>query len=501
MGIVVRQSFKASIVSYVGAFIGYLNIIYISPLCLTPEIIGFNKLFLDAALLLAFLAQLGLNSGITRFFPYFKDGKKNKGFFFFIIVVPLVGFAGLGLILFFGQQYFIGLFSTNSSLFSDNFLFVLPLTFFMMYLGLLETYSTNQLRIVVPKFIREIVLRILNILAIVLFYFKFIDFHIFIISIILMYAIATGLNFWYLSKITSLSIVPQWNNMDKTVIKNFAYYIVFVFFVGIGSNIVSKIDIFMISATINLTSTGIFSVAFFITAIIEIPSRAFLQISNPIIAEAFKKNDINRIKEIYKKSSLNQFIVGGILFILIWINTDNLFEIMPNGEIYRAGKYVILFLGLGKVFDMLTGVNGYIIANSKLYYNHAFFIIYLTMVTILSNYYLIPLYGINGAAISSLFSLGSYNILMLIFLKVKMQIQPFTFVTLKTLMFFIALFVLDYIIPNMNSPYIDAIIRTTSVGSIFILGTYFMKLSPEINEIIDNIRKLNMNNIFPAKMK
>ena len=122
MGIVVRQSFKATIISYLGAILGYCNIVFITPLCLSPEIVGFNKIFLDTGLLFTFLAQLGLNSAMVRFFPFFKDGKTNKGFFFFIAVIPLIGFALLSIGVIFGYQYFTGFFVANSKIFADNFL-------------------------------------------------------------------------------------------------------------------------------------------------------------------------------------------------------------------------------------------------------------------------------------------------------------------------------------------------------------------------------------------
>ena len=67
------------------------------------------------------------------------------------------------------------------------------------------------------------------------------------------------------------------------------------------------------------------------------------------------------------KSALNQFLFGGIIFLIIWLNIDHGLSILPekfNGE---GVKLVILFIGLSKLFNVATGVNGQIIINSKYY--------------------------------------------------------------------------------------------------------------------------------------
>ncbi len=180
MGIVARQSIKGTIVSYFGAFVGYMNVMFITPYCLSSEVIGFTKVFIDAAILLTFIAQMGLSSAIIRFFPYFKSNPQHHGLFGIVIIIPLIGFFFVSLLTFLFYNSIIAPFQANSPLFSDNFLYVLLLTFFMMFLNLFENYSNCLFRIVVPKIIREVVLRLLNIVIIILFYFHILSFKAFI---------------------------------------------------------------------------------------------------------------------------------------------------------------------------------------------------------------------------------------------------------------------------------------------------------------------------------
>ncbi len=269
--------------------------------------------------------------------------------------------------------------------------------------------------------------------------------------------------------------------------KDFFRYILFILFVGIGSNIVNKVDVFMISSSINLSSTGIFTIAYYIITIMEIPSRVFLQVVNPLLAQAWKDTDIHSIETIYKKSSLNQFLIGGLILLLIWANIDNIFDIMPNGHIYEAGKYVVLFLGLGKLFDMVTGVNWYIIANSSFYYYQIIFISYLTLVSVGLNAWLIPLYGINGAGIASLIALASYNFLLMLFLRFKIGIWPFNKKTLFACCLIGILFFINAIMPFILNPIVDAGIRSIILSALFIYALLYFNISDDLVGLFNKI--------------
>jgi len=92
MGIIVRQSVKGTVVTYLGAALGFFTTFFVLTKYLTAEEVGLTKVMMDAAVLLAGLGQLGTNTSIMRFFPHFNDEKNgDHGFFFWTIVVPLIG--------------------------------------------------------------------------------------------------------------------------------------------------------------------------------------------------------------------------------------------------------------------------------------------------------------------------------------------------------------------------------------------------------------------------
>ena len=88
-----------------------------------------------------------------------------------------------------------------------------------------------------------------------------------------------------------------------------------------------------------MNNTGVYTIAFYFGTLVVIPSRPLLKISGTLIADAWKDNDLKKINNIYYKSCINQFIIGGFLFLGIWANIDNILTIL--GPDYQQSKWVI----------------------------------------------------------------------------------------------------------------------------------------------------------------
>ena len=249
----------------------------------------------------------------------------------------------------------------------------------------------------------------------------------------------------------------------------------------------------MVSGLINLSSFSIYSTALFIATVIEMPYRSISQISAPIVADGMKNRDMKMIEDIYKKSSINQSLIGIFIFLAIWINADNIFSMMPNGDAFRAGKYVILFIGLSKIFDLLTGVNSSILANSKYYYYGLYFMFFLAGIAILLNYLFIPIYGIIGVGIATAISILLYSSLITFFVKIKEGIHPFSINTLKLILIGALCFVINLFIPFFNNIFLDIFLRSILVLGVYTLLVYSTRISNEMNDLILNqLKKIKL---------
>jgi O-antigen/teichoic acid export membrane protein len=491
MGIVIRQSIKGSVVSYAGAAIGMVSTIFIYPYFLTPELIGLNRILIDSAFLFAFVAQIGIPNAIIKFSPQLKKMGLIREAYRYALLLPLISFVFFGTLLFGGKDYIEGFFTQNSPLYSKYFLLVIPFGLVCMYMGIIENFAVAYYRITIPKLIREIVLRILLIGSAFIFFYLQLSVDLYVLLVIFSYALAVLILFAYFKRLQNI-ITPREKKkrFPGEFVRNVFPYMGFMLIAGIGSNVITKVDAFMISSMIGLSSTGIYTISFFMTSVIEIPSRATLQISSPFVSESLENNDIPTLKDLYVRYSANQAIIGGLLLVMLWANINSIFEIMPNGELYAAGKYVVLFIGLGKLIDVTTGINNLILVYSKYHRYLILFVLILGVITVGGNYLLIPLLGITGAAIASLSSYFIINTTVILFLYRKLGIQPFTFRTLKIFVVIILAFLVNYLLPTLDSWFLDSLYRSVILLGIIVGFTYFYKLSDDLNSVV--LKAFNM---------
>ena len=489
MGIVIRQSFKGTVISYVGAFIGFLTTFYIATEFLAPEEYGLTRTLYDAAALVAGIAAVGLGNSIPKFFPYFKNPqKKNNGFFFYIVSLAFLGlFLTFSVSLLF-RQPIQAFFAERASLFLDYFYLIFPLAFFITYQTVFDAYSAVLMRIVVPRLLREIVVRIMTIVIFLLYAFKFIDLDLMIYLFVAEYGIATLINLIYISRIGTVSLSFDTSYVRKPLQKYIFRFTGYALVTTAGVELVNRIGTLMISSYEGLDSAAIFNIAIFMAAIIEIPSRSLNSISIPLISTHIKEKNHNSAEKLLKKASLNQFLIGAFMFIVLWINIDNVFSVIPKGEIYSAGKMVVFFIGLTRLCDLIGSISILTLSISKHYY-YLFIVILISAITILGNYLLIPTFGITGSSISSLISVLIYYTVVIVVLNAKMKYNPLSRGILKVLALMGLVFFLNSFFFVFDNPIIDAVVRTILFGGIFVLVMYFWKISIDMNDLINSISK------------
>ncbi|MFZ5999537.1 MAG: lipopolysaccharide biosynthesis protein, partial [Bacteroidota bacterium] len=215
--------------------------------------------------------------------------------------------------------------------------------------------------------------------------------------------------------------------------------------------------------------------------VIEIPKRAMSQVAFPLIARAFEKNDFKDIQSLYQKTAINQFVIGSLLLIGIYINLDNIFVLMPKREIYEAGRWVVIIVGIGKLTDMLFGPSSEIVVLSRYYWFNMVLIIFLAATVIVANNILIPIYGINGAAMGAALALILFNVAKFFFILWKLKMQPFNVAFLKVLIIGCLTLALDWVIPKIDFVILDILVRSGCVTIFFAALILATNVTPEAN--------------------
>lgn len=211
MGVIIRQSIKGTVVSYIGVGIGFFTTFFVVTRFLTAEEIGLTRVLLDAAMLFATLAQMGTSTSIIRYYPYFKDKEsKDHGFFFWTLVVPLLGFALFALLFYSLQDFICSAFSEKSDLFVTYYKCVFPLAFALLYMAVSESNANVLMRIVIPKFVREVLVRVLTLVIYLLYAFDWLSLDGFIYAFCGVYGIALLVDIVYLLSLKHISLKPDW---------------------------------------------------------------------------------------------------------------------------------------------------------------------------------------------------------------------------------------------------------------------------------------------------
>ncbi len=488
MGVIQRQGIKGAIATYLGVLIGTFNFIWLYPKFLPEELIGLIKVLESAAKIFLPFVALGITSLCIRFFPYFKDKEKeHNGFLFFVLLVPSIGF--LSFLGFYAllADVIKDLYAEKSPLFADYIYLIIPLCFFFVFTAALDAFSRALQRIVVPNLIREFILRLAFTFLVLLFAAQILTAVQFVHFYVFAFGIVTLLLVVYIRWLGDFFLRPNFQKFTPELSKEMRIYALFSLLSGAGGMLVTNIDSLMVTKFRGLGENGVYSIAVFLGTVIEIPRRAVSQISGTIVADDFIHQRLAKIHDLYKRISINQFIIGALLLVGIWVNIDNLFDFIPNGEVYRAGKYVVLLIGLAKVFDMLTSNNSDIIAYSEYYRFNLVLIGLLVILTYLTNLYFIPNYGITGAAFATASTVLLYNIGKCVFVYWKFRMQPFTLGTLKVIAISGVTLLMNQWIPYMEHFLVDMIIRSLLIGGVFCGMAVIWQVSEDVNRVLKQL--------------
>ena len=502
MGVIARQSIKGAMANYLGVAIGFVTTFFVLTRMLTTEEVGLTRVMVDAAVLFSAIAQLGTNASIVRFFPYFKEGRNHHGFFGLALLLPLAGFALVGMVLLLFRSQLTEVYSVNSPLLTDYFGLLPMLIFFALYLTVFETCSSVLMRITVPKMVREVGIRVFNLAAYLLYGYRLITLDAFVWLFCCSYGLAMLLGLFYLLKIERFRLGIfriDWGHLRSSGLTgDMVRYTLFMTATVLAGNVPLLGSLFL-GAKAGLALTGVYTIAFFIANVVEVPYRSLGAISRPVIAAAVKEGDWQEVNRLGRQVSLHQLMVSLMIFYIIWINLDTLFALIPNGADYAGGAGVVLILGLAKVLNSSLSIGTDVLNYSRHYAWGLLFIAALTVSALVLNDRLIGTMSINGAAMATLLSYAIYFTLLLTFLWRRLRVSLFSAAQLKTLAVMTAAFALDIAWRSWLTPLIatggtlpmltDAVLKTAVLASAASAAMLAWKVSPTVNELIDRMIK------------
>lgn len=485
MGIIVNQSFKGSLYSYIGTAMGFLNVGLLMPIVFSSNQIGLTNLLISISLIIGQLGTFGFLNATIRLFPFFRNKEKgHHGFPRMMMKVGLVGFIFTIGLFFILKNYLISANAEKSLLFVENIYYLLPLLFVTIFYLLLDNYCVVLFNASIGVFLKEFLFRILNLIGIGLFWLKIIDFDGFLLFYFIAYSIPTlGLMAYLIIK-GELNLKREKTFVDKKMRHELISVSVYGLLAGFSGIAVMNIDRYMVNHYVGLSGTGIYSTMFYFGTIIMLAGRSLKRIAAPVIAEAFKKEQPELVNDVYKRSTLTQLIISLFLFLLVWCNLDSAFALIPAE--FEAGRWVVFYIGISQIIIMAGGVSHEIIQYSKEYKTYTWMMAFFIVLVVASNVIMIPIFGLIGAAIASAISYAIFGFIRFEFIRQRFGMQPYKINHLICLILSLAVLGISMLIPRLDNFIIDLILRSTLISAIFIIPLYFLKISPDINGLIDS---------------
>lgn len=488
MGVIQRQGIKHSIVNFTGLLLGTASTIFIYSQRETVEAYGLVQYLLSIGIIGYPLFALSGQTVAIRFFPHFQN--KSNGHNGLLPLLLLMCLAGWGI-----SAVMAGVFwspisavlTSGSPLLQEYLWMALPLALFYTLAVVLSTYCVNFKRIVVPSILIDFSLKLFLPLQMVALWQGWISLQLALWLLLLHYFLMMIGMVIYLRSLGEWQWQPQWSFLTPALRAEIGRYAGFGIITGFALLLATKADTLMVGTLATIKGAGIYAIALNIAAAVEIPGKSLYSASASFVARYLADENWTEMKSLYQKVSINLLTAGLLLFGCIWVSAEQLYEFMPNSAEVSKGKYVLLFLCIAKLVDMASGLNNQLVYYSKFYRYSIFSLSVLAAANISFNLWLIPEFGLTGAAIATLLSVACYNLFNLFLVWRKFGMQPFTWQTPLAVALSLLALSAAWFLPSGGSDLLDIVIRSGTYALLFAFLVLRFRVSPDINQLWNDL--------------
>jgi len=483
MGIVLNQSFKNTIITYIGFAIGGINTIYLYPVFLGATYYALSNYILSSANVIMPIFAIGMQNTLVKFYSQYETNEERSRFLSFTVLFPFLIIIPMLLV---GFYFFddILMFLSKKNIIVKKFIWLIPfIGVCMAYFEIFYAWLRVHMHSVFGNFIKEVGLRTASLLLLMGVYYNWITVEGFVYATAVVYFLALLVTMFYAFSIQKPVFQLEIPKNTKAVL----VYTFYIILSGSVANLLLDGDKMILNQYMNIENIAYYSVATYIALVISVPSRSMHQIVYPITAKLMHENKHDEMNILYKKTSINLQMVGGYVMLGIFVNINKLYEMVPPE--YAGGIMVVFMIGLSKYFDLILGNNNAIIFNTKYYRTVLLLGVLLVVLTIGLNMIFIPIYGIIGSAFATLLSITLYSLAKLLFVVKKLDLYPFTKQTLYSIILTLILFVVFYFWDFPFNPIISIILKSILMTIAYVYFNYRFAISTEINEVMDKYLK------------
>ena len=174
-------------------------------------------------------------------------------------------------------------------------------------------------------------------------------------------------------------------------------------------------DTIMIGYYRDESQVGVYRLAFKVANLVTFTQFAISSIAAPMFSSFFAKNDLAGMKKITKNIGYMNLAISTPIFILLLIFPS--FVLDCFGEEFSAGVAPLIVLATGQIINAICGPVMYILTMTGKEKKARNIMIVASVINLGLNVYLIPIYGLIGAASATAISTVVWNVLAVIQIK------------------------------------------------------------------------------------
>lgn len=488
MGIVLKQSFINTLILFLGFGIGGINALFLYTHFLHEDYYGLITFLLSSSNIILPLMVFGMQHAVIKYYASYISKKEQDGFLISSMIIPLIIIIPLGLI----GTYFYETISTWIS--SENILIknytylIFIVAIFMGYFEVFYSWTKVQFNSVFGNFIKEVFARICTTILLISLYFELLNNEQFIYGVVVVYGIRVLIMKMYAFYICRPKLIFKLPSNIKEIL-SFSFYIIVA---GSAAGILIEIDKFMIPQLKQIANVAYYSVGVYIASVVAIPTRAMQQITSPITAKEMYNKNFKEVGKLYKQTSINLLVIGGLLFLLINLNISDLYLIINKPQ-YSQGIWIVFIISIAKLMELALGIGNSILINSKYYKIFFYLSVAMAISVIFLNKWLINLLDINGAALATLIVVLLYSFIKIGYIKAKLNIQPFSINTVKVLLLVIGMFIVFSFWNFSFHPIVNILIKSIIISFCYLVLIKKIKISEDLNLLITKLFVKNKN--------
>ncbi|WP_311335313.1 oligosaccharide flippase family protein, partial [Capnocytophaga sputigena] len=280
MGIVLRQSFKNVVATYLGFVIGALNTLFLFTYFLSKAQYGLVSYVTSTATILSPLIAFGVNNTLVRYYTAYQHKEEQAKFNLMLCFLPLLIIIPATFIGVIGYEQIAQWLSAKNTEVRDYVLLIFLTSVAMAYFEIAYAWTRVQLKTVFGNFLKEVFHRVGVMLLLVAIYFGIIDFYQLMWGVFWVYALRMLLMFIFAFYVRR----PQFAwGLPKNKKEVFLYSL-FVILSGSVASVLMDIDKFMLNQYLPISEIAVYNVAIFTATVIAIPYRSMYQIVSPLTA-------------------------------------------------------------------------------------------------------------------------------------------------------------------------------------------------------------------------